>query len=282
MNELTVSDDSTELRTLVIEDDRTAELSAVVVDETLKTWDELTERDLAEKHFADRSVTGTLPYNSAVIDMHPCMGSLNAIGVGDDPSHVPKAESVEALADDLGKINQILNEASAPVEEARELAELLREAREVAAFLSSDDEEDTEPRFEEDRIPPEACRGDTPEDAYREVYKAQNGDRVLLKVEAESAGQIEGCNDRTETWVGVVGHHTYGSRQNVHSLSGGFRRFGGDEEGRGRVTHHTNKSSVRAFPSTSGNSHGSPLKFKAPISILEDDRHRTVVRFEVI
>ena len=105
-----------------------ADLALNVVEDSLDAWQELARRDLAEKHFGDRSVTGTLHYErTAIVDMHPCLGALNAVGVGDDPHHVPAAESVESLADDLATINRVLSSSAAPVDEARELADLLED-----------------------------------------------------------------------------------------------------------------------------------------------------------
>lgn len=130
----------------------------------------------------------------------------------------------------------------------------------------------------DDRIPSESARDETPEDAYRTAYDVVEGDRVEVVVDAESSGDIESCDDRRETWVGTVDEVGYDSRKNIHTIVGDFRRVGGSESGRGHVRHHTNKAAATSKGLTFGSdANGSRMWFDAPVDIFKDDRDRTVV-----
>lgn len=122
-------------------DENVAELAQNTVEDTLAVWGELVDRDLAEKHYGDRHVLGEFHHeDTAVVDMHPVLGALNALAVGDDPGRIPSAQAVEALADDLAEMNQIAGTSLGPVQAARSLAEALRSMAENEGDEATDED----------------------------------------------------------------------------------------------------------------------------------------------
>lgn len=134
--------------------------------------------------------------------------------------------------------------------------------------------------MDENRIPADSSRGQTPEDAYRTAYNADEGDTITVGVMAESSGDIPSCDDRCEKWSATVEGVQYDSRKNIHSIVVNAAREGGDESGTGYVRHHTNKHAAKSDGLAFGSdANGSRIWFEAPVDVFEDDRDRTVVEF---